>query len=485
MKNTLLLATALTLSTGAMAQMPDYSICPDFTGVDLDGNTWNLYDLLDAGKTVVLDVSAAWCSPCWTYHTSGNLENFYNTYGPPGTDDVMVLFIEGEDGNTEAQLYGTDGAGAVMASQGNWVAGTSYPIIDDASIADLLDIGYFPTIYRVCPNRMITEIGQMSTANLWAQAQACNMYEAVTTNDGTVLPNIGQPSVCSGAPLDLEVRLQNTGTTPLTSATIEAKRGTTLLGTTSWTGSLDTYELETVNVTSYTPTGTGTQTITYRITSTDDVAPNNQANGLISVGNTVMPGVDVQLELITDDYASETTWKLFDGNDVVVQQDPAGAYANNTTYTYNWVLNDLECYKFAIYDAFGDGICCAYGNGSYKLKVNGNVIIQGADFDDYEIKPYRTDVLSSVMENSLENGLSVAPNPTSGLLNVTFDLKTSGTAQLDVFNMLGEKVLTSTRAMATGTQRESFDLSGLGGGIYFVTIQADGMRATRKVTLSK
>ncbi len=40
----------------------------------------------------------------------------------------------------------------------------------------------------------------------------------------------------------------------------------------------------------------------------------------------------------------------------------------NTIYTATWEFNELDCYTFTIYDQYGDGICCAYGNGYYKLK---------------------------------------------------------------------------------------------------------------------
>ncbi len=38
----------------SMVQVKD--ICPDFTITDSDGVTWNLYDLLDSGMTVFLDL---------------------------------------------------------------------------------------------------------------------------------------------------------------------------------------------------------------------------------------------------------------------------------------------------------------------------------------------------------------------------------------------------------------------------------------------
>ncbi|MCB0792343.1 MAG: T9SS type A sorting domain-containing protein [Flavobacteriales bacterium] len=485
MNRSLLLSAALALSTGAMAQMPDYSICPDWTGTDLDGNTWNLYDLLDQGKTVIIDVSAAWCGPCWSYHNTGNLENLYNTYGPPGTNDVMVFFIEGESQNTTAQLYGTSGSGALY-SQGNWVTGTPYPIIDDASIADLLEIGYFPTIYRICPNRMIYEVGQASTSSIWNSCQTCaNNYHANSANDGAILPSLDKPATCSGASLDLVARLQNMGTSNLTSGTIQAKQGATVLASTNWTGSLGTYDVANVNVGSYVTSGNGTQTITYELTNSDSNANNNSANGSISVGNTIMPGLAVTLELKTDNYGSETTWKLFDGSGNVVQQDPPGSYGNNTVYTYNWTLNDQECYKFAIYDAYGDGICCSFGNGYYKLSVNGNVVVQGGQFGTEEIKPFTTDMLAGVEDLALANSLSIYPNPTTGLLNINYELPSAGQVAIEVTDLLGQQVMADSYMVGSGVRSMTYDVSGLSNGMYYFTIRTDKGQVTRKVTLNK
>ena len=99
------------------AQMPDGTFCPDFTGTDLNGNVHNLYTYLDQGYTVVVDVSATWCGPCWSYHTGGALEDLWVNHGPTGgtgvsastTNDVIVLWIEGDNSTTLADLQGTGG----------------------------------------------------------------------------------------------------------------------------------------------------------------------------------------------------------------------------------------------------------------------------------------------------------------------------------------------------------------------------------------
>ena len=52
------LAVLISFSTIATAQLPDGSIAPDFTTTDVNGNVHRLYDYLDDGYTVILDISA-------------------------------------------------------------------------------------------------------------------------------------------------------------------------------------------------------------------------------------------------------------------------------------------------------------------------------------------------------------------------------------------------------------------------------------------
>jgi thiol-disulfide isomerase/thioredoxin len=129
------------------ATLADGSIAPDFTLTDIYGQSHHLYDYINQGKMVVLDFSASWCSTCWNYHNTGNLETFYNTYGPNGTDQVRVLYIEIDLATSVDCLYDIN----CPSSQGNWVTGTPYPLINLTSnqVSTAYNISGQPTIYSI------------------------------------------------------------------------------------------------------------------------------------------------------------------------------------------------------------------------------------------------------------------------------------------------------------------------------------------------
>lgn len=281
-KFTYLLIVMLGLTfTRAYAQLPPNSIAPDWTLSDINGNSHHLYAYLDSGYTVFMDVSAAWCGPCWSYHTSGELEDLYNTYGPSGTNEVRVFYIEGESTNTTAQLYGTSsGTSHATYSQGDWVTGTPYPIIDNSSLNGPYNIGYFPTIYRICPERLVVEIGQQTTEDLYASISEC-AGPATASNDPSMVEYTGDNlSLCGDA--NVSCVIQNHGTTTLSSATVKVYQGATEIGSNNWTGSLTTYQTAAVSfgMLSFTP---GAGAITVKITSTDDVTSNNEISATLSI----------------------------------------------------------------------------------------------------------------------------------------------------------------------------------------------------------
>ncbi|MEO1259218.1 MAG: T9SS type A sorting domain-containing protein [Bacteroidota bacterium] len=150
------------------AQLPSGSTAPDFTETDINGITHNLYSILDGEQVVFLDFSATWCGPCWSYHNTNAFKDVVSNHG----QHVQAFMIEGDANTNVACLYGPSGCN--NSTYGNWVAGTNYPIIDASNLPGPYAVNYYPTIYGVCPDKKIYEVGQVGANALWAFAQGCS-----------------------------------------------------------------------------------------------------------------------------------------------------------------------------------------------------------------------------------------------------------------------------------------------------------------------
>lgn len=89
------------------------------------------------------------------------------------------------------------------------------------------------------------------------------------------------------------------------------------------------------------------------------------------------------LELTSDNYGGDISWDLIDQSNGSSVESGSG-YSSNTTYTIPMCVSE-GCYTFDIDDSWGDGICCAEGNGSYTLThVSGTVVASGGDYGSGE-----------------------------------------------------------------------------------------------------
>ncbi len=161
----LLLLCVLLSSSGLLAQLPDGSTAPNWTLTDLDGVSHTLYDVLDSDKSAIIDFSATWCPPCWSYHQTHILEDMYKEYGPGGSvnpNQIEVYYIESDDATNDACM--TNSAGCTGGTQGDWTAGTSYPLFNPPTeaVPSQYQINAYPTLIAVCPNRKLYEVGQAS-----------------------------------------------------------------------------------------------------------------------------------------------------------------------------------------------------------------------------------------------------------------------------------------------------------------------------------
>merc|ERR1739836_23830 len=97
-------------------------------------------------------------------------------------------------------------------------------------------------------------------------------------------------------------------------------------------------------------------------------------------------GVGCVLELTTDNYPDETEWDIKNSSGDE-KYNGSGYSDKNKLHTINMCLETDE-YTFYITDAYGDGICCSYGTGGYKIKVNGEEVVSGGEFGSTETETF-------------------------------------------------------------------------------------------------
>ena len=512
-----LLFSALLLTGGSFtsqAQVADGSIASDFTvtayqswlsTAGMNGNgTYNLYDYTDAGYTVILDVSATWCGPCWDHHLTGALDDLYINHGPAGelgvsgttTDDVLVIWMDGDGTTADATMLDGQGNSTGNGPIGNWIEPNAtlgqipFPMANPIAtvanqINDDYEIAYFPTIYRICPNRTIKLVGQLNATQFYNSVGQCPA-PATASIDVAALSVDGSSEICPGE-YTPKVTIQNNSTTNLTGATISITLGGTEVSTGTFTGNLAMYEYAQVTCSAIASFNGGTLVATVT-TSGDNNAANATKNKVVTVNNSPQEAVTnmVKVDITTDRYANETSWEITNAAGAVIASGGpwAALSANGQTVRPTVNVNNLtpdQCYRFTIYDSFGDGLCCDYGNGAYSVKdVNNNVLFSGSTFTDEAGGLIRAGVLG-VNEMTITN-FNVYPNPASDKVNVAFEA-INDAYEIEMIDLQGRVLSAQTLTGLSGTQVASFDVNEFAKGSYLVKITTNGVSQTQSVVI--
>ena len=490
---------ACTFAFSLSAQMPDGTVVPDFTTTDLNGNTFNLYEHLDAGKTVIIDVFAVWCGPCWSYHGTHALEDTYCQLGLNGTDDVVVIAIEG-DGSTPASTI-TGGGNSI----GDWTSGVSYFMADDADVASLLQIAYYPTIYKICPNdKTIYEMGQDPASSVFTQVFDADCKAPTNVKDVASLGCGSGDALCAGQATNLMAEVINRGSETANGVSVKAFDATgNEIASGTYNGNITSYSKVEIDLGSY--TASGADEITYEVNyEGDEVAENNSASTTISLAPITADNV-LTFDLTTDNYGYETYWEFRDQNGNVFASggntnvgpngggsqgaaagDP-GAYGNGETISETITLPEgVDCYEFIIVDDYGDGICCAYGEGSFAVSDALGVVVSGGEFADLGSNPFSVDAVNSANEAEVATSMKVFPNPVADQLTVEFGLEETEQIEITVYNALGQSVRTlGATTYTAGTQVVNIDASAFEAGMYMVTLRGADFASTRKFTVAE
>ncbi|MCH8533443.1 MAG: T9SS type A sorting domain-containing protein [Flavobacteriaceae bacterium] len=431
------------------AQIDDGSVAPDFTADDIFGNTHNLQDYLDDGKTVILNISATWCGPCWNYMQSGAFKDVYYSHGEPGSDEVVILYVEGSADAADAVdlLYGIGGN-----TLGNWVDGTPYPIIASQAIASAYEITYFPTVYRICPDGFVYEMGQLNREGVIEHLNTnCSGVELMDEANH-VMAELNQITVCDdGETTEAEIVVTNYGAN-VTSLDFEIDINGTL-----------EYFSENVNLGKWQSITLNTEIVanendqvSVKVVGANNETPHNlslaQSNPT-EVEVSALTGRDIEVRVYTDNYPGEMSWQILnEEGEIAASGGPykegkddnfgGGGFFAQTTVFHNVQLPEGEqCFSVRLMDSYGDGWSLSAGNWDPGIEI----FYEGESIYKELVGNFGTEIVfdramkHSVTMNAEDftfNTLEVYPNPSNGRFNIT----SSDEFDVTIFNMQGRRV---------------------------------------------
>lgn len=316
---------------------------------------------------------------------------------------------------------------------------------------------------------------------------ACEL-EKVTMTDEPIYPMMSDIEQVVAAQCtqdkDFGFVVTNIGTETLTSIKFNAQVGNAIHEF-EWTGELQPAENTKVDFSMEVPFGsyTGILNITEANGVAYEASKSFEAN--CEQWAELEEETDVtslKIFIIQDQFGEQITWDMINSaGEMVASGGPyqhiigTGTQANVENITG---LPVDECYMFRIYDSFGNGICCNYGNGHYYIKdAHGNTIVEGdGEYGFGESKLISIKKKDDGLNDNEIAGFKVYPNPA----NSTIFVDGEGISMVEVYNSLGQMV-----TAIEGSANTTIDASSFDNGIYVVRVLTDGGAVmTKKVSIA-
>lgn len=336
----LLIVCCTILSFTIHGQLEPGTLAPDFTVIDLDGNEYTLSQLTSSGQHVLLLFGSSSDAATWEYLQSNALQDYYAYHGPEGGNDASVFFIESDPNSSLNELYGIG-----SNSQGSFVSLTTFPIIHDEQDLNLTyAINNYPTLYKVCPNNILADVGLLTYEEL--QAELVLACEEVPNNNNPSIYEFYFTFNCPTA--TATVLLYNMGLDPIVNCTFLLTATNGLSQTIEWSGYLLSSETTIVELGTF--ENSTTELFTVQIVSADDWIEPPHETYLFATNTSTS---HVQIDFLSSSSSNGISWLIFNSNDEVV-----ATYEANIE-PYSQVLTDVyldveDCYYIMIIDDYGD-----------------------------------------------------------------------------------------------------------------------------------
>ena len=285
-----------------------------------------------------------------------------------------------------------------------------------------------------------------------------------------------QSSYCNENTISPILNLKNYGISEITAVDIEYFIDGNIEGTYNWTGTLQNGESESIILDPITINETGAHVFSASFSYSGDENENNNEREYAFYS--IIGGTTLTINILTDEYASETSWGVYTMDGLELASNPD--YDNSTLYEEEVCIPDT-CVEFIIYDSYGDGICCQYGEGYYTLIYNDIELGGGAEFTDEESTVICPNIINGIEDEDPLQGFSVYPNPAKDLLFLSLSKVTFTEFDLHLQNALGQDLI--SRSYSSFNALESLDVGELPRGLYILELSGNDTKRSYKIIL--
>lgn len=356
----------------------------------------------------------------------------------------------------------------------------NYMDYSDDSCMNIFTAGQKTRIVNVLNNSPRRSTFKTSQKDV-AIALFANDAEVIIENlCGGVEPSCATPNPAAPAK---SVLLYNRGTSNLTTATLSYNMNGGTSYNQNWTGNLAPNKYAVVVLTNSTVNGTLNVSIT-AANGTDQRASNNTASKTFGTASSLSyaNSTSFTFNLIGDRWGSETSWTLHqEGNPTPLYSGgpytDAGANGTQVLVTNAaWTLPATGCFYLTMKDSYGDGLFDGVGQGSYTVTAGATTVINVTNFVASG-NPANTPIsrisyftnnpaLSSSSFNLIED-VTLYPNPSRDFFTIDVPQGVVRTGKMEVYNSLGQKVVTKTISSDADL---TVNVSSLSNGVYFLNL---------------
>lgn len=218
-------------------------------------------------------------------------------------------------------------------------------------------------------------------------------------------------------------------------------------------------------------------TIVLNIMEINGQLDDNLLNNSVSTTTNLDSDFDIiTLTINADNYPQETSWKLIDEGTNSIVADGALDFGTDV-YTQDICVDYSSCFTLYVYDSYGDGICCGYGQGNIMINDSmGNpLVFNDGEFENMTQNVFCPDGTGCEILANINVTQASSANNNDATININI---TSGISPF-LFSIDGGQTLVESNTfdnLSSGTYQ--IFIQGAAGCTYIETITVDACAFT-------